>query len=615
MGLLKDLEDKILIADGAMGTLLYSYGTDCCFEQLNLTHPDQIQSIHQAYIQAGADVIQTNTYSANYIKLQRYGLEEQVKELNSAAVRLAKKAAANEAYVLGTIGGIRGTGPSSLTIEEIKRSFREQLYCLLLEGVDGLLLETFYDLEELETVLEIARSQTSIPIISQISLQEVGILNDRTPINTAIRRLEDLGADVVGLNCRLGPFHMIKTLEEVEIPKHAYLSSYPNASLPSYLDGKFQYEGDAEYFKNSASLFRNQGIRLLGGCCGTTPAHIEAFAEELHGLKPVTEKEVRQRPEPIAVVETRQQPGISLPDILKERRSVIVELDPPRKLDTSRFFEGAKALKEAGADAITLADNSLASPRICNTSLSSLAKARTGVQPIVHLACRDRNIIGLQSHLMGLHTLGLHDILAITGDPAKVGDFPGASSVYDVTSIELIKMIKQFNEGVSLSGKDLGQKTQFTVGAAFNPNVKSLERAVQRAEKKIESGADYFISQPVYSEEKLLEFHEAVKDLPVPFYVGIMPLTSSRNADFLHYEVPGIKLTDDVRDRMAKFKDDPVSAAREGLAISKSLIDAASELFNGLYLITPFMRYELTAELTEYAYEIDRKKTRRIQNV
>ncbi|WHY73084.1 bifunctional homocysteine S-methyltransferase/methylenetetrahydrofolate reductase [Fictibacillus enclensis] len=615
MGLLKDLESKILIADGAMGTLLYSYGTDCCFEQLNLSHPEQIQSIHQAYIQAGANVIQTNTYSANYIKLQRYGLEEQVKELNSAAVSLAKKAAGGNAYVLGTIGGIRGTGPSSLSLEEIKRSFREQLYCLLLEGVDGLLLETFYDLEELEAVLKIARSQTDLPIISQISLQEVGILNDRTPVNTAIKRLEELGSDVVGLNCRLGPFHMIKTLEEVEIPKHAFLSAYPNASLPSYADGKFQYEGDAEYFKNSASLFRNQGVRLLGGCCGTTPAHIEAFAKELNGLSPVTEKNVRQRPEPIAVASSGQKPQISLPEILQERRSVIVELDPPRKLDTTRFFEGAKALKEAGADAITLADNSLASPRICNTSLSSLAKAQTGAQPIVHLACRDRNIIGLQSHLMGLHTLGLHDILAITGDPAKVGDFPGASSVYDVTSIELIKMIKQFNEGVSLSGKDLGEKTHFTVGAAFNPNVKALDRAVQRAEKKIEAGADYFISQPVYSEEKLLQFHEAVKDLPVPVYVGIMPLTSSRNADFLHYEVPGIKLSDEVRNRMAEFKDDPLAAAREGLAISKSLIDAATELFNGIYLITPFMRYELTVELTQYAYNIAPQIVRRIQNV
>jgi homocysteine S-methyltransferase len=216
---------------------------------------------------------------------------------------------------------------------------------------------------------------------------------------------------------------------------------------------------------------------------------------------------------------------------------------------------------------------------------------------------------------MGLHTLGLHDILAITGDPAKVGDFPGASSVYDVTSIELIKMIKQFNEGVSLSGKDLGEKTQFTVGAAFNPNVKALDRAVQRAEKKIEAGADYFISQPVYSEEKLLQFHEAVKDLPVPVYVGIMPLTSSRNADFLHYEVPGIKLSDEVRSRMAELKDNPLAAAREGLAISKSLIDAATELFNGIYLITPFMRYELTVELTQYAYDIAPQNVRRIQNV
>jgi methionine synthase I (cobalamin-dependent)/5,10-methylenetetrahydrofolate reductase len=603
MSFLEKLKNQILIADGAMGTLLYSYGTDLCFEELNLSQPLQIQNIHKAYINAGADVIQTNTYAANYLKLQRYGLEDSVKEINSAAVRNAKLAAGTSAYVLGTIGGNRGIKPNSVTIEEIKRSFREQLYCLLLEGVDGILLETFYDFEELETVLSIARKETNLPIISQVSLQEPAILQNQMHVNDALKRLEDLGSDVVGLNCRLGPHHMLLTLEQIELPKHSFLSAYPNASLPAYTDGKFHYEGDAEYFRKSAQGFRQEGIRLLGGCCGTTPEHIKAFASELKNSAPITEKIVDFKRGRTIVTETlapkREYPPLQ--DIVKDRPSVIVELDPPRKLDTSKFFEGAKALKQAGIDAITLADNSLATVRISNESLGILLKSEYKMRPLIHIACRDRNVIGLQSHLMGLHTLGMNDVLAITGDPARVGDFPGASSVYDVSSFELIQMIKQLNEGLSFSGKDLGQKTSFSIAAAFNPNVRSVEKAVKRLEKKIEYGADYFITQPVFSVEKLLEVYENTKHLDTPIYIGLMPLLSSKNAEFLHNEVPGIKIADSIRNRMAELNDNPVQAAREGIEITKSLIDAALDLFNGIYLITPFLRFELTVELAQYA--------------
>ena len=602
MSFLEKLNNQILIADGAMGTLLYSYGTDCCFEELNLSQPEQIQNIHKAYIDAGADVIQTNTYAANYLKLQRYGLEDSVKEINSAAVRNAKKAAQNNAYVLGTIGGNRGVKPDSVSIEELKRSFREQLYCLLLEGVDGILLETFYDFEELETILTIARKETRLPIIAQVSLQEPGVLQNQMSVNEALTRLEGLGADVIGLNCRLGPHHMLLTLEQIELPKHAFLSAYPNASLPTYVDGKFHYEGDAEYFQKSARSFRNQGVRLLGGCCGTTPAHIKAFASELKNSVPVTEKVVKLKPKKKNVeITAAKREYAPLQEIVKERPSVIVELDPPRKLDTTKFFEGAKALKEAGIDSITLADNSLATVRISNESLGYLVKEELGLRPLIHIACRDRNIIGLQSHLMGLHTLGLNDVLAITGDPARVGDFPGASSVYDVSSFELIQMIKQLNEGLSFSGKDLGQKTAFSIAAAFNPNVRSIEKAVKRLEKKIHYGADYFISQPVFSEEKLLEIYENTKHLHSPIYIGLMPLISSKNAEFLHNEVPGIKIADSIRERMASLNDNPIQAAKEGIVITKSLIDTALDLFNGIYLITPFLRYELTVELALYA--------------
>ncbi|MEH7081569.1 bifunctional homocysteine S-methyltransferase/methylenetetrahydrofolate reductase [Neobacillus drentensis] len=601
MTFLDKLKKQILIGDGAMGTLLYSFGVDTCSEELNLSQPEQIQNIHRAYIDAGADIIQTHTYAANYLKLQRYGLEDSVKEINSAAVHNAKKAAQSNAYVLGTMGGNRGIKTSSITIEELKRSFREQLYCLLLEGVDGLLFETFYDLEELETVLTIARKETKLPIIAQVSLQDPGFLQDRTPVNDALKRLEGLGADVVGLNCRLGPHHMLLALEQVEIPKHAFLSAYPNASLPTYTDGKFHYEGDADYFQKSAQRFRNEGIRLLGGCCGTTPDHIRAYASELKNSIPVTEKVVKLKQKPIIVESSPKREYTPLQEIVKERPSVIVELDPPRKLDTTKFFEGAKALKEAGIDSITLADNSLATVRISNESLGYLLKSELGMRPLIHIACRDRNIIGLQSHLMGLHTLGMNDILAITGDPARVGDFPGASSVYDVSSFELIQMIKQMNEGLSYSGKDLGQKTAFSVAGAFNPNVRSVEKAVKRLEKKIQFGADYFISQPVFSEEKLIEVYENTKHLDAPIYIGLMPLTSSKNAEFLHNEVPGIKIADSIRNRMAMFNDNPEQAAREGIEITKSLIDTALDLFNGIYLITPFLRYELTAELALYA--------------
>ncbi|WHY85217.1 bifunctional homocysteine S-methyltransferase/methylenetetrahydrofolate reductase [Neobacillus novalis] len=602
MSFLEKLQNQILIGDGAMGTLLYSYGTDCCFEELNLSQPRQIQNIHKAYIDAGADVIQTNTYAANYLKLQRYGLEDYVKEMNSAAVRNAKKAAQNNAYVLGTIGGNRGVKPDSVSLEELKRSFREQLYCLLLEGVDGLLLETFYDLEELETILTIARKETKLPIIAQVSLQEPGILQNQTPVNEALTRLEGLGADVIGLNCRLGPHHMLLALEQIELPKHAFLSAYPNASLPAYTDGKFHYEGDADYFRQSAQSFRTQGVRLLGGCCGTTPEHIRAFASELKNNVPVTEKVVKLKPKKIVVEPSAVKREFApLQEIVKERPSVIVELDPPRKLDTTKFFEGAKALKEAGIDSITLADNSLATVRISNESLGYLVKQELGMRPLIHIACRDRNIIGLQSHLMGLHTLGLNDVLAITGDPARVGDFPGASSVYDVSSFELIQMIKQLNEGLSFSGKDLGQKTDFSIAAAFNPNVRSLEKAVKRLEKKVHFGADYFISQPIFSEEKLMEVYEHTKHLEAPIYIGLMPLLNSKNAEFLHNEVPGIKIADSIRERMALLNDNPLQAVRVGIDITKSLIDAALDLFNGIYLITPFLRYELTAELAVYA--------------
>ncbi|MFK2826136.1 bifunctional homocysteine S-methyltransferase/methylenetetrahydrofolate reductase [Bacillus sp. B190/17] len=611
MKLLDRLQNEVLTADGAIGTLLYSYGIDFCYEELNVEKPEIIEKIHREYIKAGADIIQTNTYSANAIKLARYGLEDRALELNKAAVRIAKKAAAPEQrFVLGTIGGIRGIGKSSAPLPDIEEAIRQQAEAILSEDPDGLLFETYYDFEELTTILQFIRKMTDLPVITQVSMHEPGILQNGLSLNHALKQLEALGADIVGVNCRLGPYHTIQAFEEVTLPEKAFLSAYPNASLLDVEDGRIVYESEADYFGQAAVRLRNAGVRLIGGCCGTTPKHIEAAKKALAGLAPITEKKVIPK-KPITIKESIPPIVPPLSEQVKKERTIIVELDTPKHLDTTTYIEGAKALHEAGIAAITMADNSLASPRVSNLAMGSILKMKHHIRPLVHITCRDRNLIGLQSHLMGLHALGLHDILAITGDPTKVGDFPGATSVYDVSSMELIQLIKQLNEGISFSGKPFKQKANFSVAAAFNPNVRVLDRAVKRLEKKIECGADYFITQPVFTKEKIIEVYEATKHLPTPIFLGIMPLTSSRNAEFLHHEVPGIKLSDETLARMKAYEHDKEASALEGVRIAKELIDTAAELFNGIYIITPFMRYEMSIELIHYIEELDRKKNER----
>ncbi|MGG4268400.1 bifunctional homocysteine S-methyltransferase/methylenetetrahydrofolate reductase [Peribacillus simplex] len=608
MNFRKELKERMLVGEGAMGTLLYSNGIDQCYEELNCTDPDKIVSIHRAYLEAGADILQSNTYGANFNKLKRHGLEDEVSRINRQGVILAKKAAKGEAYVFGTIGAQRSIRKSDLSMEEIKRGFREQLYSLLMENPDGILLETFYDLEELETVLQIVKNETGLPIIANVSMHELGNLQNGIHLNEAFQKLEQLGADVVGVNCRLGPHHMIRALEEVSLPKEASIAIYPNASLPDYVDGRLVYKAVPEYFGSSALELREQGATIIGGCCGTTPLHIQAVKNAIGSLVPVKEKFTKTREIEIIEVIDREL-EIPLYKKAKTERTILVELDPPKKLGIESFMIGAEVLKKAGVDSITLADNSLASPRISNDALANLLKNQLNVTPMVHITCRDRNLIGLQSHLMGLQTVGLNELLIITGDPSKIGDFPGATSVYDLSSFDLISMVKQFNEGLSYSGQSLGQRANFKIAAAFNPNVKYLDKAVQRMEKKIACGAQSFLTQPIYSVEQIEEVYEATKHLETPIFIGIMPLTSTRNAEFIHNEIPGIKLPDNVRRAMALAGDDPVKSRIEGVNIARELVDAAREKFKGIYLITPFLRYEMTAELTKYIRKVDSKQT------
>ncbi|GEK33528.1 bifunctional homocysteine S-methyltransferase/methylenetetrahydrofolate reductase [Kurthia sibirica] len=609
MALLEDLKTKILTADGAMGTLLYSYGIDFCYEELNIKKPEVIENIHRQYIEAGADIIQTNTYTANAIKLARYGLEKEVEAFNRAGAKIAKKAAkAGGQYVLGTVGGVVGVRKNEATLPEIIEALLEQATILIDEKVDGLLLETFYDYEELHTLVVALRQKTELPLIAQVSMHEPGVLVNGMSLNDALHGLEAAGANIVGVNCRLGPYHTIQAFENVEIPQHAYLSASPNASLLDVEDGKLVFESEADYFGKAAVLLRNEGVRLIGGCCGTTPAHIREVKKQLANLSPVEDKKV-VGPKEIIIHEAEKPRYEALHNKVKRGRSIIVELDTPRHLETEKFIEGAEILQRAGVDAVTMADNSLASPRISNIAMGSILKYEKNVRALAHITCRDRNLIGLQSHLMGLNALGIHDILAVTGDPTKVGDFPGATSVYDVSSMELLQLIKKLNDGISFSGKPLRKKANFSVSAAFNPNVRNVARAIPRLEKKIAAGADYFITQPVYSKEKIIEIYEATKHLDTPIYIGIMPLTSLRNSEFLHHEVPGIKLSEEVLERMRiATTEDPITGQTEGVQIAKELIDTAAQLFNGIYIITPFMRYEMSVELIDYIHQLDQLK-------
>ncbi|WP_110927845.1 bifunctional homocysteine S-methyltransferase/methylenetetrahydrofolate reductase [Bacillus massiliglaciei] len=599
------VKTRVITGDGAIGTMLYANGIDRCYEELNVSSPDQVLNIHYAYAEAGADLIQTNTYGANFFKLKRYGLEDEVSRFNRTGVQLAKKAAAGRAFVFGTIGAVRSFRKSDLTLSEIKRGFREQLYSLLLEEPEGIVLETYYDLEELETVLHIARKETELPIMANVSLHEIGNLQDGTPLPEAFKKLEELGADAVGLNCRLGPHHMIRALETVPLLKYAAISAYPNASLPDFEDGRLVYKAVPEYFHSAALQLRKQGASIIGGCCGTSPLHIEAIKDAVAGLEPVLEKEIKV-PRVEALAE-RQESQPALYEKAKTKRTILVELDPPKKLGIEQFLKGAASLKQSGADTITLADNSLASPRISNSALGSILKNQYGMNPMIHVTCRDRNLIGIQSHLMGLQTMGLHEILVVTGDPSKIGDFPGATSVYDLSSFDLISLVSQFNKGVSYSGQSLGGKTNFNIAAAFNPNVRHLDKAVIRMEKKISCGAHSFLTQPIFSLEQAEEVYMATKHIKAPIFIGVMPLTSTNNAEFIHNEVPGIKLPDSIRKAMAAAGNNPVKAKEEGLRIAMELIDAIREKFNGIYLITPFLRYEMTAELTRYIKAADKR--------
>ncbi|RIM72252.1 bifunctional homocysteine S-methyltransferase/methylenetetrahydrofolate reductase [Staphylococcus arlettae] len=605
--LLQALKHNILIADGAMGTILYSEGLDTCPEAYNLSHPEKVEHIHRSYIDAGADIIQTNTYGANFEKLKAYGLEHKVKDIHQAAVKIAQQAANDDTYILGTVGGFRGVRQEDLSLSAIQYHTGIQVDTLVEAGVDGLLFETYYDLEELTNIIQATRRKYDIPIVAQLTASNTNYLRDGSEINSALQQLKASGADVVGLNCHHGPHHMQQSFSHIELPDDGYLSCYPNASLLDIDNSEFKYSDNAEYFGSVAQKLTNEGVRLIGGCCGTTPEHIKFIKSSIKDLKPVTHKDII----PITKHQTKTtttSSKVNLTTKVKQRPTIIVELDTPKHLDTSLFFRNIKKLDDADIDAVTLADNSLATVRISNIAAASLIKQNYNIEPLVHITCRDRNLIGLQSHLLGLSLIGVDEILTITGDPSKIGNLPGAMNVFDVNSKGLTEIAQRFNQGINTDGDALKQATNFNIAGAFDPNVRKLDGAIRRLEKKIDSGMNYFITQPVYSKEKIKAVYEATKHLNVPFFIGIMPITSYNNALFLHNEVPGIKLSEEILTQFEAVKNDKEKTRELSISICKELIDTVHEYFNGLYLITPFQRVDFSLELAAYSKTITSTK-------
>ena len=600
------VQNHLLVGDGAMATWLYHLGVPIgvCYEELCLTNPELIKRVHRQYYEAGARLIETNSFGANREGLRRYGLENSVYRINRQAAIIARQAVGDDAYVLGSMSSPTAGRVRDARMPGYRELFVEQAEGLLAGGVDGIILETFTDLAELLMALETVRPLTSLPIITQLACLEVGRTRDGYPLTEAFAELVRAGASIVGLNCRLGPAEILRSIEQSIVPEGVPLSVFPNAGRLGVTDGEYVYTSSPEYFADRARRFREEGVRIIGGCCGTTPDHIRAVAEALRGLGPLARVNPPARPaeawEARPTTPVHHPYPASIVDLVKTGYTVIVEYDPPKDLDVEQYLQGAAYLQEAGADAITMAENSLAQTRMSNLALGAIVKQKLGIDPLVHLTCRDRNLIGQQSHLMGLHALGINQVLVITGDPARFGDLPGASSVFDVSSFDLIRMVKQLNEGNSFSGKRLGQRARFVVGAAFNPHVANFEAALRRLEKKVEAGADFIMTQPVYDAETIENIYRRTRHLEIPIFIGIMPLTSLRNAEFLHNEVPGIRLTDQVLQRMARYPKAGEESRQEGIRIARELIDSAMQFFRGIYLITPFAYYQMTAELTRY---------------
>jgi homocysteine S-methyltransferase len=610
--LLARLAQGPLLADGAMGTRLYERGIpfDQCFDELNRSQPALVESIHREYLAAGAELIETNTFGANAVRLAAHGLEDQAGLLARQGARVARAArevVGVNAFVAGSIGPLgRPLEPfGHIPAADAERHFRATAEGLLEGGCDGFILETFQDLNEILAALRAVRSVSAdLPVIAQMTFGMDGKTSYGHSPGLAARALRQAGASVIGVNCGVGPQATLEVLEEmVQAADGTPVSAMPNAGLPQLVGGRFLYLASPEYFADFAARAIALGVRLVGGCCGTTPEHIRAMRDRLAShlpperLAPGAEVRVLERaPGPAAPPAAAEEPRLLR--LLREKFVVSVEIDPPRGINTAKVLEGARLMAHHGIDCINIADSPLARIRMSAVALGYQIHTHfPRLEIILHFTTRDRNLMGLQSDLLGAHAIGLRNILALTGDPPSVGDYPNATAVFDTDSMGLMRIIHRMNDGTDLAGTSIGAATRFAVGCGVNPTAENLDLEIERFRKKLECQPQYVMTQPVYELSCWERFLERLGGLPkVPILVGILPLQSFRHAEFLHNEVPGIQVPQWIRDRLREAGNE---GQRVGVELARELLAQCKGLANGVYLMPSFGRYENCLEVLE----------------
>ena len=603
---LERLAEGAVVVDGAMGTMLYTRGVfvNRCFDELNLSNPGLVRSIHEEYVAAGAEIVETNTFGAHRFKLGPHGLAPHVRKINREGARLAREAAEGQGLVAGSIGPVgKPLAPlGHVTRDEAIEAFTEQVEGLLEGGVDLFFIETMPSLDQATAALEAVRSQTTdVPVAVSLTFNEEGNTLYGDAPEDVVRALEGLKVPLIGANCSQGPQAMLETVRRMAgVAKTARLSAMPNAGSPALVEGRYVYLCTPEYMATWARRFLEIGASVVGGCCGTTPAHVRDLVRSVRMVRP-SHAEVKilppRRPKEAPAPLPREEKS-PLARSLGRKFVVSVELDPPRGASPGAMLERAQHCLESEVDAINVADGPRASARMSAQALCVLLQNEVGIDTILHYTCRDRNLLGMQSDLLGAHALGLRNILAITGDPPKLGDYPDATAVYDVDSIGLIRILDHLNHGCDLAGNLIGPALGLHIGCGADPSKPDMEKEVRRLEEKVAAGAEYVMTQPVYDPRTLDTFLGMIEHVKAPLLVGILPLYSHRNAEFLHNEVPGMTIPDDIRERMRKAGSGE-SAQAEGVAIAQQATLAAREKAQGVYVMPPFNKVDLAVRVIE----------------
>lgn len=606
--LIDRLKKSPVLCDGAMGTLLYSKGIfiNRCYDELNLSQPELIRAVHHDYLQAGAEIIETNTFGANSFRLARHSLADRVRDINLAGAQVAHDAAKSfDVWVAGSIGplGVRIEPLGKTSLEEARTAFRDQITALVEGGVNLLMLETFGYLEELhQAVLACRDVNPQVPIIAHVTIDEDGICLDGSDPEAFAARLTEWNVDVLGINCSVGPVAMLDAIERVRAVTALPLAAQPNAGMPRSVEGRNIYLCSPEYMASYTRKFVAAGVQLIGGCCGTTPDHIRAMKSALRvgaarGKTAVTEA-VHPDSVPLAPASIPMAERSRLGARFAAGQFVtMVEIVPPKGIDIRKEVEGAKFVKSVGVDGVNIPDSPRASARMSNQALSLLMQQEVGIEAILHYTCRDRNVLGIQSDLLGAAATGIRNLICITGDPPKMGNYPDATAVFDVDSIGLVNIVHNLNRGQDLGGNSIGMGTSFVIGVGANPGLPNLDEEIKRFEYKVQAGAEYVVTQPVFDLGLLENFLKRIEHCRIPVVAGIWPLVSARNAEFMKNELR-VSVPDEILNRMTRAAT-PEAAREEGIAIAREMLTALRDRVQGAQISAPQGRYTSAVDVLE----------------